>query len=357
RDDLVGKLFVAQDALRQQTEDATIKRNALEGELLALHASYEKLASAKKAAPIAAPTITVSEPPKAPQQNHSLHRDRLLKQAKALRLLRKETFEHQTLLLKGREHVAKERQQLRTRKENLEQVKQLLEQQEMVMARKLADHSALKTVAAVGIFMILTLVASFVGVYKFAKLGYQAEAIVQLYPPASMKGQELDAWLTRQSVTVKLDDVTFEAWKLLRSDGHYSMYDVRDSWLGSLARNLDVQVDSTDPRLPTLLIRYAGNDADGVAQVCNALAKAYVALPMVAQGTTIKPGTVAAPAIKPDLPCQDNRIAMSLGAAAGVMVVGLILVMLSRYVFRRRQRKERDQINETGYAEMNGHPA
>ena len=77
--------------------------------------------------------------------------------------------------------IAKQRiDTLKSRGNSLEQVKRLLEKQELVMARKLADHGALKTVAAVGIFVIMILGATFFGVYQFVSPTYRSEAIVAL---------------------------------------------------------------------------------------------------------------------------------------------------------------------------------
>ena len=145
------------------------------------------------------------------------------------------------------------------RKDNLEQVKRLLEKQEMVMARKLADHNALKTVAAVGIFLIMILGSTFIGIYKFANPTYRTEAVIQLAPPPAQQGvagNDLQAWMARQMEFMRTDDVTFAAWKVLRSpEGHYAMHDLREEWLASLTRNLVMQIDPTTKTLDGSLFR------------------------------------------------------------------------------------------------------
>ena len=60
---------------------------------------------------------------------------------------------------------------------------------------------------------------------------------------------------------------------MLRSaDVHYSMHDVRDEWLASLPSHLSVARDANNK---AIAIRYTGPDAEGVADVSNALAAAY----------------------------------------------------------------------------------
>ena len=109
------------------------------------------------------------------------HRQRLLVQAKALRTFRQQVRESQATLSAGRAELTENREQLRARKENLEQVKRLLEKQEMVMARReLADHNAIKTVAAVGIFVIMVLGSVFFGVYRFVHPVYRSQALVTI---------------------------------------------------------------------------------------------------------------------------------------------------------------------------------
>ena len=249
-------------------------------------------------------------------------RERLLRQAHNLRAYKKQMRESKATLAVNGADNARQREQLRAQKENLEQVKRLLEKQEMVMARKLADHNALKTVAAVGIFVIMILGSTFFGVYKFVNPTYQSEALVQLSPPANVHGVELQAWLTRQMDVVKSNDVTSAAWKLLRADDHYAMQDVQAAWLASLEKNLSLQVDTANR---TLFIRYSGNNADGVSQVCNALATAYATLPIEGGGMT---GKVVARAAPPQVPSEDSRLMISLSVVAIVMFVSLLLVMV-----------------------------
>lgn len=217
----------------------------------------------------------------------------------------------------------------------------------MVMARKLADHKALKTVAAVGIFVIMILGSSFFGVYKFVSPIYHSEAIVQLSPPANLAGPQRQVWFTRQMEDVKSRDVTYAAWNILRSDDHYGMHDVREAWLNSLNKNLTLKIDNANA---TLFIRYAGPDADGVTQVCNALAAAYVA-PHEAAPQVAK---LIAKAAKPDQPFEDNRVVTSLSTVAVVLFVSLLLVILFRH-FVSRQLREIDQMaDEQDLADLKG---
>ena len=169
--------------------------------------------------------------------------------------------------------AAQQREQLRTRKENLEQVRRLLEKQEMVVARKLADHNAIRTVAAVGIFVIMVLGGVFLGVYRFVHPLYRSEAVVQLAPPADLQGEDLQKWLNSQSLFMRSKELTDGAWNVLRSpEVRYAMHDVREAWAGSLPERLTLSLDSGSK---TLAVKYTGPEAGGVSQVCNALAKAY----------------------------------------------------------------------------------
>ena len=214
------------------------------------------------------------------------------------------------------------------------------------MARKLADHNALKTVAAVGIFVIMVLGSVFIGVYKFVNPVYRSEAVVQLAPPASISGPEQQAWLSKQVDFFRNDDVTFTAWKMLRTpDEHYGMHDVREEWVASLPKNLIVQLD---PGTKTVAIRYTGPNPEGVAQVCNALATAY-ATP-TARETTQEANrgygvgsTVLAKAAAPNYPAEDSRLMLSLSMVAVVLFLSLILVIVFRH-YVARQLREIDQM-------------
>jgi hypothetical protein len=244
---------------------------------------------------------------------------------------------------------------LRTRKENLEQVKRLLEKQEMVMARKLADHSALKTVAAVGIFLIMILGSVFFGVYKFVAPTYRGVAVVQLAPPAGLQGTELQAWLTRQMEFLRSQDVTFAAWRILRGgDQHYTMHDVREEWLATLGKSLTMQLDGASR---ALAIRYYGREAEGVSQVCNALATAYVTPtgrePADPQGAGAG-ATILEKATVPDVPDEDHRWLLSLGISAVAMFLSLLLVILVRHYVARQLREIDEMADAQDLADLKG---
>jgi len=202
-------------------------------------------------------------------------------------------------------------------------------------------------VAAVGIFVIMVLGSVFFGVYRFANPVYRAEAIVQLAPPATAHGVELEAWFTRQVEFLKSTEVTTAAWKALRApDEHYAMHDVREEWLATLPKLLNLQLDEASK---TVAIRYTGPASDGVAQVCNALAAAYIS-PMSRDATegTVDFGngaTIVAKAEPPRTPLEDSRLTLSLSVVAIALFVSLILVMIFRY-FVARQLKEIDDMAE-----------
>ena len=343
RQDLATQLFAAQDALKRQAEKALLEKNAVTAELVQLRQRNGALEA--ELATAGSGTSYVAESGQA-QQAAGAHRERLLRQARNLRAYRKQVRETTTTLEQHREEIASQREQLRSRKENLEQVKRLLEKQEMVMARKLADHSALKTVAAVGIFVIMILGSVFAGVYKFANPSFRSEAVVQLAPPTGLAGADLQAWVDKQVEFIKSDDVTFAAWKMLRTpDEHYGMHDVREEWLGSLPRNLTLKPDLATK---TVSVQYTGPNADGVAQVCNTLATAY-ATPTARDGTSEQTrdfGTgsaVLAKASSPLYPVADNRLMLSLSISAVALFLSLILVIVFRH-YVARQLREIDQM-------------
>jgi len=215
----------------------------------------------------------------------------------------------------------------------------------MVMARKLADHNAIKTVCAVGIFVIMILGSAFFGVYRFVHPEYRSEAVVQLAPPAELQGIELEAWFNRQMEFVRNQEVTAGAWKVLRStEEHYAMHDVRDEWIASLPKHLAMQLDSSTK---TLAIRYSGPDAEGVSQVCNSLASAYSQPTLRETTETTKAfgqgAQVLAKATAPLYPAEDHRLMIAMSLVATVLFVSLLLVMLFRH-FVARQLREIDQM-------------
>jgi chromosome segregation ATPase len=349
RDDLAAQLFAVQDALKKQQQEALLTQNGLEARLLEQQQKNTALEAEKSswqkpdAAAASGATATASD--HGPQAGW--HRQRLLTQAKALRMLRHQIGETQTAQAAGRVELAQQREQLRARKENLEQVKRLLEKQEMVMARKLADHNAVKTVAAVGIFVIMVLGSVFFSVYRFVRPVYRSEAVVQLAAPQELAATDLDAWLRQQMEFTRSSDVTYAAWKILRGeDEHYAMHDVRDEWLATLPSHLHLTLDSGSK---TLAVQYSGPEAHGVSQVCNALATAYANPGMRDPGAAESNRALGAgaqllaKATAPLYPLEDNRMMICMCLVAVVLFVSLILVMIFRH-FIARQLREIDQM-------------
>jgi chromosome segregation ATPase len=352
RDELGADLLAAQDALKKAKEEAAVARASVDAELNHLRVRVEKLdaanlklegenkklkeqvSAARAQATAAADNQAAANPNSAAMAK--THRDRLLRQARTVRAYRKQVSETKSSLEASREEIATQREQLRLRKENLEQVKRLLEKQEMVMARKLADHNALKTVAAVGIFVIMILGSTFFGVYKFVNPVYGSEALVRVAPPpppAGPSGAEATVWLNKQAEAVRSEGVTFEAWKKLRSDEvKYGGHEGREEWLASLDKNLSVKVD---PGTKTLSIQYDAPSAEGAAQVCNALAGAYVAQAVAAKADA---GELAK-AFPKDTPKKDKRLMTALTVTAALLLVSLVAVMLGRYYVRRQLRE------------------
>ncbi len=236
--------------------------------------------------------------------------------------------------------IAKQREQLKTRNGSLEQVKRLLEKQELVMARKLADHSALKTVAAVGIFAIMILGATFFGVYQFVSPTYRSEANVKL----ATNG----AAATDPVKFINSPEVVNAAWEHLANDEHYNVQTEHDAFVGTLADNLNVKVDSTAQQVT---IQYTGPSKEGVAQVCNQLALAYVTTSGSLGDAGTSPTAQAAKlqsigfirAVAPSLPIRDNRLKTFLSISAAAMCVSLLAVMAMR-LYIRRQLREIDRM-------------
>jgi|GEM_PF-3608695 len=333
RSEMTLQLVAIQDEAQRRIDDATLARTALEAQNIELRQQLEA-AQDRQATP-----APVTEASPASLANTSRQRDRLMRQARNLRAYRKQVRESMATMGQNREELAAEREQLKLRRESLEQVKRLLEKQEMVMARKLADHNALKTVAAVGIFVIMILGGVFLGVYKFVNPLYRSEAVVQLAPPANLPAPELNAWLTRQGEALRTGDIPLAAWKILRSpDEKYAGHDSRDEFIASLRQQLAVQVDAGSK---TLAVRYTGNYAEGVAQVCNALATAYTSPGLRDAGDkNIGAGAaVLAKAVTPMSPAEDNRLMISLSVVAIVLFISLLLVILARHYVARQLRE------------------
>jgi uncharacterized protein involved in exopolysaccharide biosynthesis len=209
----------------------------------------------------------------------------------------------------------------------------------MVMARKLADHNALRTVAAVGIFLLMILGSSFVGIYTFLSPVYRTEAVIHTAPGNAEA--DIDGWLNRQVDFIKSPEVTSAAWRILRSpDNHYAMHDVREEWLNSFTSHLTI---APDDAARTLTLRYTGPAADGVSQVVNALASAYVnpnlrdateATHLIGAGATLE-----SPAPVPASPAQDHRFTTALASAAAAVFLSLVAVMSFRHMVFRQLRE------------------
>ncbi|HVS71385.1 MAG TPA: hypothetical protein VHQ47_09040 [Phycisphaerae bacterium] len=354
---LARSLEDSQSLLERQNGDALLAKNTLEYELVTLRQQLDAArARAAAAEQIILPLGTeVPEAAVAPIADEAVHkggdeqamaletlawhRDRLLHRALMLRTQRRQAREARGAIGAQIQDLTRQREELRSKRDTLEQVKRFLERQEMVMARKLADHHALRTVAAVGIFLLMVLGASFAAIYTFVSPVYRAEAVVQTAPPAG--GVQADAWLEQQAAFLRSPELTAAAWRILRApDNHYAMHDVREEWVGSLVSHLSV---TPDDAAHTLAIRYTGPAADGVSQVCNALASAYVnpnlrdttdATRTVGQGSTL-----AAQATAPVKPVQDSRLKLSLATAASVIFLALLAVMVLRHMVSRQLRQ------------------
>jgi chromosome segregation ATPase len=267
--------------------------------------------------------------------------------------------EAQKRLESGWNDVAKQRETLKAKSTSLEQVKRLLEKQELVMARKLADHSALKTVAAVGIFVIMILGITFAGVYQFMSPTYRSEAIVTL--PA---GTTSEADMNK---LVHSDNVVNTAWERLANDG-YNLQAERDAFAKTLQTDLQLHVT---PAAKQLSITYTGGSSSGVAQVANALANSYArtlagpldpGLSATQEALKLKP-FIARVAVAPNLPIADTRFNTALIISASALFVSLIVVMLMRvYIYRQlreidRMADEEDLDNLKGDLPLDAQPA
>ncbi len=348
RNDLATQLFAAQDAHKKLEIEALHARSNFESKLQSLEQKSTDLEREKSAwqsqkskSPIPATPETLAQS----QKQAAFHRHRLLRQARALRESRVHFTHIETAVTKTRDEVVQQRDQLRARRENLEQVKRLLEKQEMVMARKLADHNAFKTVAAVGIFVIMVLGSAFFGVTHFVRPLYQSEAVVQLAAPSDLQGTDLQNWLNNQVQYLHSNDVAVAAWKVLKSaENHYTLQDVREEWLASLQKNLTLSLDS---RAKSITIHYAGLDPDGVADASNALARAYLQ-PDLRESSDGNKNTgqgaqLTQKATPPVYPIEDNRMMIWACVVAGALLLSVIFVLIFRH-FISRQLKEIDQM-------------
>jgi len=273
----------------------------------------------------------------------------LVRQVRSLRNKRKQTRELIGTLETTRAELGKQLQQVRVRRDNLEQVKRLLEKQETIMVRKLADHNAIKTVAAVGILLIMILGSTFAGVYRFVNPEYRGEALVQLTPPAEITPDKTEAWLQSQATLLRANATVQQiAWTALRQDG-YAMHDTKEAWGLSLPADLTTTVDAASK---AIAVRVKGWSADGVAQSSNSLAAAFadVARQKLEPGKDAGPvvpaaagASVLAKATVPQTPARDQRMMLALSCSGALMGVALIAVLLVRKLISR-QLKEIDQM-------------
>ncbi|HVX85669.1 MAG TPA: hypothetical protein VH253_12885 [Phycisphaerae bacterium] len=372
---LARSLEESQSLLERQNGDALLAKNTLEYELVTLRQQLEAAEARAAAAsqiilplgaelPEAAFAASGEGSTEAPSPGRqeaaaletlAWHRDRLLHRALTLRTQRRQTREACGAIEAQIQDLTRQREELRSKRDTLEQVKRFLERQEMVMARKLADHHALRTVAAVGIFLLMVLGGSFAAVYTWVSPLYRGEAVIQTAPPPRAGGVQADAWLQQQAAFLRSPELTSAAWRILRApDNHYAMHDAQEDWINSLPRHLTIIPDDT---ARSLTIRYTGPAAEGVSQVCNALASAYVnpnlrdatdATRSVGEGSTL-----AAQAFAPAKPIEDPRLKLSLAAAASVIFLALLAVMGLRHTVSRQLR----QIDAIAEGEVLDDPA
>lgn len=356
---LLRTLSDLQAAAEQQTGEALLARNTLECELLSLRHELELLRG-QRLAPVYEPPAATPAPAAQPPSNEAAlalqtltwHRDRLLQRALLLRQKRRRSRDAARALGSHFQDIARQRDELRAKKENLELVKRFLEKQEMVMARKLADHNALRTVAAVGIFLLMILGSSFAGIYTFLSPVYRTEAVIRTAPGNAEA--DIDGWLNRQAEFIKSPEVTSAAWRILRSpDNHYAMHDVREEWLNSFAKHLTI---APDDAARTLTIRYTGPAAEGVSQVANALASAYVNpnLREASESTHLvgAGATLDSPAPIPTTAAQDHRFTTSLAISASAVFLSLIAVMSFRHLVSRQLREIDAMADPTDLSEL-----
>lgn len=277
-------------------------------------------------------------------------RGRLVRQVKCIRQRRQMWRGMMAKFNANAQDLQKQKEQFATRKENLEQVRRLLEKQELVLSRKLADHSAMRTVGIVVIAITAILFGAFSGVYQFVKPVWRSEAIVQIAPPASLKEKDLAAWLGKQEEMFRSPEVVAVAWQGLRQDG-YGGHDSRDAFAASLGTHLKVLPDMSAKQLS---LQYTGGEAKDVADVCNALAAGYsVALAKHgdkvgsdATDTEIEraaasagKSSIFAKATPAQIPIKDDRRNMALLTAGGAMVLAGIFGLIIRFFIRRSLRE------------------
>lgn len=256
------------------------------------------------------------------------------------------------------QELQKQKEQFATRKENLDQVKRLLEKQELVLSRKLADHSAMRTVGIVSIAVAAILFTVFSGVYHFVKPVWRSEAIVQVTPPASLHEKDVAGWLAKQEETLRSPDVIAIAWQGLRQDG-YGGHDNRDAFVASLAAQLKVTPDVGSKQLS---VQYTGGEAKDAADICNALSGGYSVL-LAKQADKVAPdatdtekakatasaakATIFAKATPAQIPIKDDRRNLALMIAGSTMIVAAVFGLIIRF-FIRRSLREIEKMSDEG---------
>lgn len=275
-------------------------------------------------------------------------RQRLVRATQRLRARVQKLWNEKGELAKQRDELARHDAYLKVRADNLEQVKKLLERQELIMARKMADHTAIKTVAAVGVFLAMILGITFAGVYWLVAPVYRGEAIVQTTPPAKITDSATPAWLEQQDKSLRNPELIVSAWQTLRQD-NYSGHDNREDWINTLDKHL---LTRPDPASKSLVIQYTGATADSVAQVANAVALSYVDANKVLQKNdkgqeeTLYPARIIAKAVPPAMPISDNRMTLALTLAACLLAVSLMAVLSMRHIVHR-QLKDIDHMADS----------
>ena len=123
----------------------------------------------------------------------------------------------------------------------------------------MADHTALKTVAAVGVFVAMILGLTFTGVYWLVSPVYRSEAVVQVSVPVNVAPEAAGAYVAKAADTLKSETVTFPAWQTLRA-ANYGMQDNREEWLNTLGTRLTLR---PDVNTKTISVQYTGATRSG----------------------------------------------------------------------------------------------
>ena len=158
---------------------------------------------------------------------------------------------------------------------------------------------------------------------------------------------------------VRSSEVANAAWKVLRnSDEHYNMHDVHEEWANSLGEHLAVVREDGSK---SFVVRYTGPDPEGVSQVANALATAYITPGMrdaKSEGRTNGMGAqVLAKAPVPTYPFEDNRLTTFAIVASVVLLVSILAVIVFRHIVARQLREIDDMADGADLSEDAEQPA